>query len=308
MTILLSICLPTFNRASLLDKQLDWLNRAIQGYEAECEVFISDNCSTDDTPAVIRKWQSQFLLRSDLQFRVHCNSHNVGAVKNIAHCISAAQGKYVWTISDDDLIYENTLGYILNTLRQTSDLSLLVLNYSSRFPKTKKLHFARCFNLKEDTVYSNGLEIFERCLEERAGAGISLTTALVYKTKQAQKALQEWQEGLDNFFVQLYWTGFCALHGSVKVTVENYLECTAGKHHYTEKPAVYVRTKYADLPAVYVKLSQLGYSREICRKLTFRSFRRMNWRLITKGFIHQPKLVTQALIDYALSTWRIQIL
>jgi Glycosyl transferase family 2 len=50
MDILLSIVIPTYNRAVELDRQLGWLAQEIKGYEQECEVFISDNCSTDQTP------------------------------------------------------------------------------------------------------------------------------------------------------------------------------------------------------------------------------------------------------------------
>ena len=40
---LLTIAVPTYNRAELLDKQLAWLAQAIQGFESECEIIISDN-------------------------------------------------------------------------------------------------------------------------------------------------------------------------------------------------------------------------------------------------------------------------
>ncbi len=46
---LLTIAIPTYNRAELLDKQLAWLAQAIQGFESDCEIFVSDNCSTDHT-------------------------------------------------------------------------------------------------------------------------------------------------------------------------------------------------------------------------------------------------------------------
>ena len=44
MQKLLTIAIPTYNRAALLDKQLAWLATAIKGFESECEIIISDNC------------------------------------------------------------------------------------------------------------------------------------------------------------------------------------------------------------------------------------------------------------------------
>ena len=54
MQKLLTIAIPTYNRAALLDKQLAWLATAIKGWESECEIIISDNCSTDNTPGVVK--------------------------------------------------------------------------------------------------------------------------------------------------------------------------------------------------------------------------------------------------------------
>ena len=51
----LTIAIPTFNRATLLDKQISWLTRAVEGHESHCTIHISDNHSTDDTPYVLEK-------------------------------------------------------------------------------------------------------------------------------------------------------------------------------------------------------------------------------------------------------------
>jgi hypothetical protein len=44
MNKLLTIAIPTYNRADLLDKQLTWLSQGIKGFESECEILVSDNC------------------------------------------------------------------------------------------------------------------------------------------------------------------------------------------------------------------------------------------------------------------------
>ena len=43
MNKLLTLAIPTYNRAELLDKQLTWLAQAIIGIESDCEIFVSDN-------------------------------------------------------------------------------------------------------------------------------------------------------------------------------------------------------------------------------------------------------------------------
>ncbi|MUL38100.1 glycosyltransferase family 2 protein [Gloeocapsopsis dulcis] len=153
MNSLLTIAIPTFNRTHLLDKQLAWLANSIRGFESDCEVIISDNCSTDETKEVIQKWQHAFAAT---QLRINRNRENIGAIKNIAYCINNATSKYVWTISDDDTIYAKTLADVLQVLRDNADLSLLILNFSNFNIKTNQQRFTRCFDIENDDVNPNG--------------------------------------------------------------------------------------------------------------------------------------------------------
>ena len=50
--MLLTVAIPTFNRAVALDAQLDALSRSIVELTGECAVIVSDNASSDETPAV----------------------------------------------------------------------------------------------------------------------------------------------------------------------------------------------------------------------------------------------------------------
>lgn len=294
MNTLLTIGIPTFNRAELLDKQLAWLFQAIKGLESKCEVIISDNCSTDNTPEVIKKWQS---VLSTITLKVNRNSENIGVVKNIVYCINAATSKYVWTIGDDDPIQEQTLAYILENLSAHPDLALLILNFSKRDARTGQLKFERYFVIDDDILSSDGKAVFERCLQEQHGGGVAFTTALIYRSDLAQRAVQEWDSGLSNLLVQLYWTGFCALHGSVKLTKDNYLECTAGTHHFMEDNKVFLNLVYVDTPEVLFKLMQIGYSPRLCRQLFLKRLRKYRW-LISLMLRRAPVTTLRVLSRY----------
>lgn len=54
-TPLLSICIPTYNRAQYLEKCLKAI--VVQDGFNEIEVVVSDNCSTDNTPTIGEKYQ-----------------------------------------------------------------------------------------------------------------------------------------------------------------------------------------------------------------------------------------------------------
>ena len=60
---LLSICIPTYNRAECLEDCLRSLERATQGLIDRVQIVISDNASTDHTPEVVQKWAAVLPIR-----------------------------------------------------------------------------------------------------------------------------------------------------------------------------------------------------------------------------------------------------
>ena len=294
MNRLLTIAIPTFNRAELLDRQLAWLAGAIQGFESECEILVSDNCSTDNTPKVIEKWQPVF---GNTKFTFKRNQENVGAVKNIASCIEYATSKYVWTISDDDKIFDRAIAYLINVLQNSSDLTLVILNFSKSDAKTGKVFEPRCFDVEKDEVTSNGTALFEKRLQESIG-GVGLTTALVYRTKLAQSAIGKWESGLENLAVQIYWTAFCATQGTVRLTKDNYLECVAGTHYFMENPKLLVTLEYADIPLVLAKLPEVGFSSSFSRKMVLSRLLHFNWRVLFGALRRWPLIAIKAIMTY----------
>jgi glycosyltransferase involved in cell wall biosynthesis len=126
MNKLLTIAIPTYNRAELLDKQLTWLSQAIKGFETECEILVSDNCSTDHTQSIISKWQN---ILKNITFKSNKNPENIGVMRNIFYCLSSATTKYIWTIGDDDPIQERAVTYVMDKIKNIDDLSLLFLNF-----------------------------------------------------------------------------------------------------------------------------------------------------------------------------------
>lgn len=305
MKKLLTIAIPTYNRAQLLDKQLAWLAQAIKGFESECAVIISDNCSTDNTQEVIKKWQPLF---GNTQFNSNRNSENIGVMRNIAYCINAATSKYLWTIGDDDQIQDRTLAYVLKKLKEHPELSLLILNFSCRYEPTNQLIYERCFDIKNEEVCANGKAIFQRCLEENH-AGVGFMTAQVYCTELVQSALQKWSLGLNNMEAQVYWTAFCAAYGSVNVTKDTYVENAFGVSYWMREPKVLLRMQYIDLPRLYVKLMEIGYSNIFCRKLVLKHFTENNWRVFFGALRRWPVLAISIIIPYlalvGASAWEI---
>jgi abequosyltransferase len=265
MAVMLTIGLPTFNRARWLEAQLAWLSRARQGLESEVEILISDNCSTDGTPDVISRWRAN---HSDKNIKVNRNLSNIGAVRNIVACIKASKAPHVWVVGDDDVIDDRALRTVVGTLQKEPELALLVLNFSSRDIHSGEILFERCFNqICDDSIKPNGKALFEQCLRnDSRWGGLALTTALIYQTDLAHRALQAWPAGLDNLTVQLFITGFCAREGSTLFTKDVYLECTAGSHHFLENKQALFSFRSAEMAEAFEMLARLGYSPAVCKQ------------------------------------------
>jgi glycosyltransferase involved in cell wall biosynthesis len=109
---LLTIAIPTWNRASYLEQNLaqlaSELRRVVPG---QVEVLVSDNHSTDSTQTVVENAQ-----RAGLTIRYVRNSENLGWGRNFAQCFELASGTYLLLLGDDDLLTDGALPLLLDRL------------------------------------------------------------------------------------------------------------------------------------------------------------------------------------------------
>jgi abequosyltransferase len=107
---LLTIAIPTYNRAEYLRQLLDSLLEQVRN-ESRVEVLISDNASTDDTANLIHEKR-----RNGSPLTYLANEHNIGPDANFLQCFESAAGKYVWIIGDDDLLLPGAVSQVLEYL------------------------------------------------------------------------------------------------------------------------------------------------------------------------------------------------
>jgi glycosyltransferase involved in cell wall biosynthesis len=290
MTKLLTIAIPTYNRSELLDKQLTWLADAIQGYESECEILVSDNCSTDETKEVVAKWQ---LKLSNVTFNYNRNSQNLGVLKNIGYCLKAAKTKFVWTIGDDDPIQTRAVAYVMDNIKKHDDLSLLFLNFSGRNKNTgEAVHPPtivgnRWFDADSEDCQGNSKAIFEHCFEKSIGAVIFLT-ATIYRTDLVKQAFDFWQEADENWIYLAYLAGYCAARGEIIVTKETYMECIVGVSYWQKEQKAALLMQYKHTPEVIIKLEETGYSKYFCRRMILRNFKEVNLKVFLGALRRWP--------------------
>jgi len=300
MNKLLTIAIPTYNRAELLDKQLAWLANAITGFESECEILVSDNSSTDNTQDIIKKWQ--FIL-SNITFRSNRNSENLGVMKNILYCLNSATTKYVWTIGDDDPIQDRAINYVINKLKRHEDLSLLFLNFSGRNKITgEPVHPPtiignRWFDVDSEDGCGDGKAIFEHCFFKSVGAVIFLT-ATIYRTDLVKQALQRWTNAASNWISLAYLAGYCAANGSVIVTKENFLECIVGVSYWQKEPRSALLMQYKHIPEVILKLQESGYSKQFCRRMLLQNGKGVSFKVFLGALRRWPLSAIKIVIPF----------
>lgn len=110
---LLSICIPTYNRADLLKYTLESIvvqKIFIESYEIE--VFISDNCSTDNTEDIV----FSFMEQHPSKIKYIKQELNIGFGKNCEFILSNSNGSYRKLHGDSFLFNDGSIAKMINLI------------------------------------------------------------------------------------------------------------------------------------------------------------------------------------------------
>lgn len=254
---ILTIAIPTYNRASILDKQLEWAVNAIAGRWDQVELIVSDNGSPDKTPSVCQAWHQ----KTEGRLRVFRQSQNVGLPRNAIFCIQQARGEFIWLVSDDDEIADHTLDWLLARLsdHRGDSLSLIHFNLTIRKDNGVLAH-ERVHPFHQDRYSDPGIPLFEEC-SKFADISMILSSS-VYRLHVARAAIARWPGMAENLAFPTYLAGYAAAHGAMLVRAEPSLVCIEDSSSFIPfGPLV----DYHDVPEVYWHLSQEGYSTKLVR-------------------------------------------
>lgn len=119
---LLTIAVPTYNRASFLARSLTSIVGQAAGYPGKVELLVFDNCSTDATAATV---ESFIAAGHRISFSV--NPANLGPDGNFVRCYQAARGKYFLLFSDDDILLDGALDKLIPAL-EADDYGVLFMD------------------------------------------------------------------------------------------------------------------------------------------------------------------------------------
>ena len=117
--MLLSICIPTYNRPESLRNCLNSISKQnLKNFE----VCISDNASKFDLNKIIKPFKKK------LRIKFVRNKKNQGFAMNVLNVSKMATGKFIWFLGDDDLVTNNSINHLLNLIKENKDINFFWIN------------------------------------------------------------------------------------------------------------------------------------------------------------------------------------
>lgn len=188
---LVSILIPTYNRAKYLGEALD--SSLAQTYK-NLEILVHDDASTDDTPQLLKKY-------SDPRLRIIHTKTNHGMLGGWNYIQHQANGKYIKFLASDDLLSPTCVAELVAAAESHPDAALITcqrdfINGEGRV--YKKMGFAN----RSSVV--NGLEHAHWILTNLRENKIGEPSAVLYPTKLIKQAL-DYDPTFSQFADFEYW-------------------------------------------------------------------------------------------------------
>ncbi|MGQ7807081.1 glycosyltransferase family 2 protein [Hafnia alvei] len=130
---LVSIIIVTFNSGRYIEETLSSCYH--QSHE-NIEIIISDDASTDSTIDICQKWIEENDAKNKV-FIVEADS-NGGIPKNCNKGASVAKGQWLKFIGGDDILDENAIANLLNSV--TDEVMLVLSNFKTMGLKKEKIY------------------------------------------------------------------------------------------------------------------------------------------------------------------------
>ena len=150
--MILSICIPTYNRVKFLKVCLQNLLPQIIPYKDEVEVIVIDNCSIDETQQLVNDFIKEYSF-----IKYYRNVKNLGYTGNQIKAYTLSNGFYTAFLSDDDVYLDTLLNKLLKIIYKKKYI-FIALNYygfknnfnviySSNFAPEKNIEFERAYDI-----------------------------------------------------------------------------------------------------------------------------------------------------------------
>lgn len=122
--VTISVIIPSYNRADLIKETIDSI--LAQKVDADIEIVIGDDCSTDNTREVLQSYYNKYPNIIRLFFR----EKNMGLGANWAQCVKDCRGEFICNCDNDDYWHNpQKLQIQLDYMRSHSDCNICITNH-----------------------------------------------------------------------------------------------------------------------------------------------------------------------------------
>lgn len=148
-----SVCIPVYNRPDFI---CDAIESVLAQSFNDFELIVTDNCSTDNTPEVIKNYAA-----ADDRIKYHRNKNNLGVCSNFSQGLLLAKGKYIKFLLSDDKLAPACLEVFVEVMEKHPTVSL-VTSYTQAFGGSSNIRDASSFpgtGLLDGKIYQKDLLI-----------------------------------------------------------------------------------------------------------------------------------------------------
>jgi len=152
----IDVVIPTYNRAEYLQFAIESvLNQSFRDFH----LYILDNCSTDNTPEVVKQYDSP-------NFTYKRNEENLGFIGNLNKALQTGNGEFIQIFHDDDILEPNFLECVVDFLSTNEDTVFVhtgayIINEENKIVKNQLKNYPEKFQSKEFFEFwlKNGVSI-----------------------------------------------------------------------------------------------------------------------------------------------------
>jgi glycosyltransferase involved in cell wall biosynthesis len=175
----ISVCIPSYNHSRFLPQTIA---SVLEQTFDDFEVLIIDDCSTDGTEAILKR----YALRNP-RIRFGVNRENLGMVNNWNLCLEEARGKYVkYLFGDDLLLSKDALRRMLSIFE--TDKSISLVTSSRRIIDSKSNTIGIKSPFKQDLI-AHGTKLINLCLARQDNL-IGEPTAVMFRKSDAVRGFR----------------------------------------------------------------------------------------------------------------------
>lgn len=200
--IVLSICIPTYNRAEYIGEAIESvLSQITPEIKDLVEICISDNASTDNTNEIVKQFQEKNICK----IIYHKNEENIGADRNFLKVIEIANGEYCWYLGSDDILVDKSLHFILKEINNNKNDIYLFNREEYSIDLSRKIGNSDWFNFKGNKEFDfSKIKISEYLKDINELGGIfSFISAIVFK-KENWDSIKNKNKFVGTFYSHTY--------------------------------------------------------------------------------------------------------